>query len=114
MKHVPTDDLPANYETIRPRTRGWLVEGLSALTADDLGLPVLVHSALGRDRCGIVVATALHLIGIPEQHIVDEYMASEGEVLPFKVLGALRGLMGFPQKLDPRIVPRLRASFAAK
>lgn len=45
--------------------------------------PILIHCQAGKDRTGIVSALIQLLLGADRQTIVDEYMKSNDELLPF-------------------------------
>ncbi len=36
--------------------------------------PVLIHCAAGKDRTGILAALTHHLSGVPDEHIVEDFM----------------------------------------
>ena len=109
--HVPADNSLANYETMMPRVRKWLADVVQAIAAPNVKLPMLVHCVEGKDRAGIATAAVLALLGVPRELIVDEYLASEGDVMPFKIVTALRGVVLLQQELPPDVIPRLRARY---
>jgi protein-tyrosine phosphatase len=58
-------------------------EGLARLyrsLADRSATPALVHCTTGKDRTGWAVAALLLFLGVPQDDVVDEYMASDREV----------------------------------
>lgn len=58
---------------------GGLAEAVAAIAE---GEPAIVlHCAAGRDRTGIVVATVLAAIGVPDAEIVADYVASDDELV---------------------------------
>lgn len=67
--------------------RGFLTEGLDAYrtffetvaTASD---PVLFHCAIGKDRTGVAAALLLELAGVPDEHIIKDYVRSNVELAP--------------------------------
>lgn len=76
--HVPADDDIENYETRQRRVREWLTRALSVLADPATAWPVYVHCTSGRDRTGVVVASALAAIGVPRSIVAEEYMLSDG------------------------------------
>jgi protein-tyrosine phosphatase len=48
---------------------GRILSGL----ADDVRLPAVFHCAAGKDRTGMVAALLLSVLGVDEQHILDDY-----------------------------------------
>jgi protein-tyrosine phosphatase len=48
--------------------------------ADPAATPALVHCTTGKDRTGWAVAALQLYLGVPEDDVVDEYMASDAEV----------------------------------
>lgn len=47
---------------------------------DDEGLPLLLHCTAGKDRTGFACAMVLHALGVDEEQIFDDYLAT-GDVL---------------------------------
>jgi protein-tyrosine phosphatase len=58
---------------------GGLAEAVGAIAGAEPG--ILLHCVAGRDRTGIVIATLLSAIGVPEQEIVADYVASDDELV---------------------------------
>jgi len=54
---------------------GGLAEAVAALAAADP--PIVLHCMAGRDRTGLVVALVLAAIGVPDEDIVADYVASD-------------------------------------
>lgn len=54
---------------------GGLAEAVGAIAVDEPA--IVVHCTAGRDRTGIVVATVLAAIGVPDDEIVADYVASD-------------------------------------
>ena len=54
---------------------GGLAEAVGAIAEAEPG--VLVHCVAGRDRTGIIIATVLAAIGVPDEQIVADYKASD-------------------------------------
>ena len=42
---------------------------------------IVLHCAAGRDRTGIVIATVLAAVGVPDEEIVTDYVASDDELV---------------------------------
>lgn len=49
------------------------------------GRPTVIHCAAGKDRTGLVVALVLRLLGVPDDVIVEDYMASGPNMAPMLV-----------------------------
>jgi protein tyrosine/serine phosphatase len=60
----------------------------------------IVHCAAGKDRTGVVIAIALHVIGVPREQIVADYAAT-GERLE-AILARLRESPTYAADLDSR------------
>ena len=58
---------------------GGLAEAVGAIADAEPG--IVLHCAAGRDRTGIVVATVLAAIGVPDAEIVADYVASDDELV---------------------------------
>lgn len=78
LRHVPALDSMEIYDMGTPKVRRWLGEVLDVLVDPDLAWPVYMHCTSGRDRTGVVAATVLMLLDVPEDAIVREYMLSDG------------------------------------
>ena len=57
---------------------GGLADAVGAIAEAEPG--ILLHCVAGRDRTGIVVATVLAAIGVPDAQIVADYVASDDEL----------------------------------
>jgi protein-tyrosine phosphatase len=62
--------------------------------------PSIVNCAAGKDRTGVVIALALHVVGVPRDEIVADYAAT-GERLE-AILARLRSSATYAQDLDSR------------
>jgi protein tyrosine/serine phosphatase len=60
----------------------------------------IVHCAAGKDRTGVVIAFALHVLGVPREQIVADYTAT-GDRLE-AILARLRSSPTYAQDLDSR------------
>ncbi len=89
--HAPAANDVENYDTTLREVRGWLTKAVGVLSHPNTAWPVYVHCTSGRDRTGLVVATALTLVGIPRDVIVEEFLLSEGAERSL-IQGALDGL----------------------
>lgn len=76
--HVPAENRLEKYDTSDPEVQVWLVDVLRLFEREDVPLPVLVHCRSGKDRTGVVVASLLLILGVPEALIVREFLLSEG------------------------------------
>jgi protein-tyrosine phosphatase len=54
---------------------GGLAEAVAALAGSEPG--IVLHCTAGRDRTGIVIAIVLAAIGVPDEEIVADYVASD-------------------------------------
>jgi protein-tyrosine phosphatase len=72
------------------------------LIISDEAVPILIHCQAGKDRTGILAALILLALGTDRQLIVDDFMKSNDELLPyFKKLLLIRKLLTlgyFPAK----------------
>jgi protein-tyrosine phosphatase len=78
----------------RAAAEGTMADELRRLAAPDGGLAtairaiaeaepgIVLHCMAGRDRTGIVVAITLAAIGVPDEEIVADYVASDAELEP--------------------------------
>jgi len=57
---------------------GGLGAAVSAIAESEPG--IIIHCLAGRDRTGIVVAVTLAAIGVPDDEIVADYVASDAEL----------------------------------
>jgi protein-tyrosine phosphatase len=57
---------------------GGLADAVSAIAKSEPG--ILMHCVAGRDRTGIVVATLLAALGVPDDEVVADYAASDIEL----------------------------------
>jgi protein-tyrosine phosphatase len=69
------DPLPQIYLLIADTAGPALVAVIRRLLAPG-ALPALVHCAVGKDRTGVTVAVLLELLGVPEEEILADYLAS--------------------------------------
>src|SRR4029077_11202525 len=58
---------------------GGLADAAAALADAEPG--ILLHCAAGRDRTGIVIATVLSAIGVPDGEVVADYIASDDDLV---------------------------------
>lgn len=58
---------------------GGLAEAVAAIAEGEPG--IVLHCTAGRDRTGIVVATVLAAIGVPDAEVVADYVASDDELV---------------------------------
>ncbi len=57
---------------------GGLAAAVAAIAESEPG--IVIHCLAGRDRTGIVVAMTLAAIGVPDEEIVADYVASDAEL----------------------------------
>lgn len=70
------DDLGTVYLWIARGVGPVLARVLTAIAADE-ATPLVFHCAAGKDRTGIVAATLLDLLGVPDELIVADYALTE-------------------------------------
>jgi protein-tyrosine phosphatase len=58
---------------------GGLAGAISAIAESEPG--IVLHCVAGRDRTGIVVATLLSALGVPDDDVVADYVASDAELV---------------------------------
>ena len=90
--HFPIANKIEKYDTQLPDVRKWLNDILFCLSEPELALPVYIHCASGKDRTGIVVASLLWLLKIPEEIIKEEYLLSDGEISIDRIDMTIRGI----------------------
>jgi protein tyrosine/serine phosphatase len=94
------DDVPAAYREMLVLAAPALVDIVRTMVADpDAGVPALVHCAAGKDRTGIVTAVLLSAVDVPDDLVVDDYLAT-GERLDV-VRAALRRRYTYPPNSAP-------------
>lgn len=54
---------------------------------DTKNYPILVHCIHGKDRTGLLVALVCLIVGVPAEHVVEDFNASEDELLAAKAAG---------------------------
>lgn len=91
LLHFPCDNKLEKYHTETPKVKRWLVQILRVFANEQLAYPVLIHCVAGKDRTGIVIAALLHVLGIEDEVIVQEYLLSDGKVEEPLIRTALRG-----------------------
>jgi len=57
---------------------GGLAPAIAAIADSEPG--ILIHCLAGRDRTGIIIAVTLAAIGVPDEEIVADYVASDAEL----------------------------------
>jgi protein-tyrosine phosphatase len=90
--HFPISDEFEKYDTTNRQVRRWLNEVLRVFELPSLRYPVLIHCTSGKDRTGVVVASILRVLDVPESVIVEEYLLSEGAVQPDWIRQSLDGI----------------------
>ncbi|MCU1661056.1 MAG: protein tyrosine/serine phosphatase [Pseudonocardia sp.] len=84
--NAPLRDLPVSDLDPREQTLHFYLEHLAspsptlpmvvALVAAAAGRPTVLHCAAGKDRTGLVTALILRLLGVADEHIVADYLAT--------------------------------------
>lgn len=73
---------------------------------DKNNYPVLISSHLGKDRVGIAAALLLHVLGVPEYTIEEDYLASNNYIDPKKTIS-------FSEPLPETLQEAMTALFSA-
>jgi protein-tyrosine phosphatase len=114
MLHFPISNNHEKYETSTRQVKQWLRSVMSIFGNPDLAYPVLVHCTSGKDRTGVVIATLLKILQIPDPIIIEEYLLSDGSVEAEWIMMSLKGI-GDPEKyFDTLDLKQIRESFNAK
>jgi protein-tyrosine phosphatase len=58
------------------------------MVAHTVRFPTVVHCAAGKDRTGVVLALVELLLGVPEEHVIADYMVTAANIAP--ILARLR------------------------
>jgi hypothetical protein len=83
---APTRQIPDTLREIYAsmvQTRAGRIAGTVALAARADG-PVFVHCAVGKDRTGVVVAVLLLAAGVEPRAVIDDYLATEANLVPLR------------------------------
>lgn len=108
--HKPKPDDMECYATQLPKVRRWLVDIAAGIAKNDARGRVYVHCHSGADRTGVVVATLLKMVRLPDAFIVEEYaLSAEADSTHIKqALNGLRDLDEWlPEALREQIVAQL-------
>jgi protein-tyrosine phosphatase len=89
--HLPISNDHEKYRTDTPEVRHWLGRVLHTVE-QGIRFPLYVHCLSGKDRTGVVIATFLHILGVPRDCIIDEYLLSDGDVERTRIEAALDGI----------------------
>lgn len=89
--NFPTSNDHERYQTSTPGVRRWLRNILVAVQ-DGIELPLFVHCLSGKDRTGIVIALLLHILDVPREMIIDEYLLSDWNLDRVHIVTALDGM----------------------
>lgn len=109
MVHCPKENSLNAYDTATPEVQKWLISILHVFE-EAVTTPVLVHCRAGRDRTGVVIATLLLVLGVPKDHIVQEFLLSsdakeENIRLTLQGIAALGGIDSYTKnKIDLDLV----------
>lgn len=109
--HFPIANSIEKYDTQLGDVRKWLNKVLNTLSREDIKFPVFVHCTSGKDRTGIVIASLLWLLGIPENIIKEEYLLSEGKVSIHSIDLTLKGIKSKINYFNRVSVEQLRKNF---
>lgn len=84
--------------------------------AGDAGRPALLHCSTGKDRTGWAVAALLWLLGVPDELVLRDYLASQQRLKPFlgPVLARWEKRGGDPRLLEPILAVRREYLEAAR
>ncbi|WP_312271703.1 tyrosine-protein phosphatase [Pseudomonas sp.] len=78
--HFPISKNLDKYNTADRNVRRWLNRVLATLSLSTTCYPILVHCNSGKDRTGVVIASLLKILDIPNEIIIDEYFLSDGHI----------------------------------
>ena len=90
--HFPVANDLEKYQTAHREVRRWLNTAVGCVADPANQLPFLFHCASGKDRTGVVIASLLHILEVPTQVIIDEYLWSTGDVRREWIETALEGV----------------------
>ena len=76
--HKPKEDDFDVYLPDDGKTKRWLTSVVKLFESEDIQFPILIHCAFGMDRTGVVIATLLKILGVPDDTIAFEYSLSGG------------------------------------
>lgn len=74
--HFPIANSVEKYDTRDADVREWLKSIVKAFEDESVTFPVLIHCFSGKDRTGVVCAALLHILGVPSNLIVKEFMTT--------------------------------------
>ncbi|MHB8465209.1 MAG: tyrosine-protein phosphatase [Acidimicrobiales bacterium] len=69
------EDVGDFYATMATQRAAEFVQVMTLLAMD--ALPALIHCAAGKDRTGVTIALLLDLLGVPDDRIVADYVATQ-------------------------------------
>ena len=74
--HIPTENNNDVYGTSNKEVYAWVAQVITAIQKEG-ATPILVHCRSGKDRTGVIIATLLKYLGVPDDVIVAEYLLNE-------------------------------------
>ena len=80
------------YEAVLAAGRPMFVAMLSGL-ADETKLPALFHCSGGKDRTGIATALLHRILGVDDEDIIDDFLATNLYRTPIRLLALRQGLL---------------------
>ena len=106
--HIPAVDSVENYLTQNGQVRNWANRALSSLSGENT-FPLLVHCTAGKDRTGVIIALILLAIGVDKEHVIEEYMQTNGVKTSNNIVQAIDGI-GQPSSYiyDQNIIGKLK------
>lgn len=85
--------MSANYLNILELSSGLVLHAVRAITADD-ALPAVFFCAAGKDRTGVLAAVILGALGVGDEDVVADYVASGDAIV--QIIGRLGASPGSP------------------
>lgn len=96
---APPQDRPGLYRMMLDHAHQGLVDVVHTVSGHQGSH--LIHCAAGKDRTGVAVALILRLLGVPRQHVVDDYLLSKAHTAAISERLALLPGHELRQELPP-------------
>lgn len=109
--HFPIANSVEKYDTQLGDVRKWLNNVLSILSREDVKMPVFIHCTSGKDRTGIIIASLLWLLDIPEDIIKNEYLLSDGKISIHQISMSLQGIKSKSNYFNKVSISQLKKNF---
>jgi protein-tyrosine phosphatase len=89
-----------NYVYTSDAFKDWISRLLHQLTL--IEYPIYIHCTAGKDRTGVATALLLKLLGIANEHILEDYLRSEGTTHVDSLQAILDDYVFEPEILDSK------------